>query len=182
MEQLNSNHISHVKLETKKPKKNSVKSLIGYALLALVLGMFFLRGLVREECNPEFKIQKLEPTPGEDLTKWLKNYLDDNLILALTYFLYFVAFSLYYFSYDLTYKRYPMDIFIVPVMLGVSFVMTMFTRDYIVQDSSDHCKIELTKGLQTFLNFGGAYFTLITFIAFQHFLTKFCEKNTIELK
>ena len=179
MEQPNSNHISHVKLESKKPKKNSVKFLIGYALLAVVLGVFLLRSFVREECNSQSKIQKMEPKLGEDLTKWLKNYLDDNLILALTYFLYFLAFSLYYFSYDLTYKKSPMDIFIVPVMLGVSFFMTMFTRDYIVQDSSDFCKIELTKCLHLTLKFGGAYFTLVSFIALQHFFTTFCEKKTL---
>ena len=177
MEQPNSNHISHVKLESKKPKKNLVK-FFGYALLAVVLGVLIQIKFV-QECNHQPKIQKLEPTPGEELTTWLKNYLDDNLILALTYFLYFLWFSLYYFNCDLTYKKSPIYILIYPIFLGVMFFMTMFTRDYIVQDPSDFCKIKLTKCLHITLLYGGAYFTIFAFIALQHLLTTFCQKKAL---
>ena len=75
------------------------------------------------------------------------------------------------------YKEAPIKTLSTSLCLNGCFILvSMLTRYYFFQESSESCKIALDVPVQIAQLSGGAFFVTLAFIAFQQFLTKHCEK------
>ena len=163
-------------------------------LVAIVVEGIFQAIFLPKACNedPQTPIMKLESQFQEELTEltkplrkmdaWLENNLDENVKLVLPYFsnvILFLGFSVIYFMVNSAYKESAIEILGISVStFGGLGLVHLLTRDYLFQDSSEDCELELTKRLHVFQFVCMFHFVMLAFIAFQQFLTKNCEKST----
>ena len=176
---------SNVGTQTKSTKTNLVGTFIYSVLVALIMGGIFQAISLPKACNedPQSPIMKLESQIQEEFTEidnWLENNLGTNLQLFIQYLknvLIFLTLSLTYFIVSSLYKDSAIETLTLFVSLFGCWIMIFkFMRDYYFQDSSENCKIELTKNLHEVQLVCMFHFVMLAFIAFQQFLTKNCEK------
>ena len=171
-----------------------ILSLIGAAsILALVL--FFQTLLLPQACteNPQSPIANFESQILEDFTEltkflenvdaWLENNLNHNVKFVMEHLFVFLELAFVYHllhSDSMYISQSAVAIFIFTMFLcvnGFFILVSTFQRYYFFQDSSEDCKIGLDIILQNLFQINcGSFFVLLAFIAFQHFLTKNCEK------
>ena len=189
MEQPTSNQNSpNVKLQTKRTKTNLMRSFFLVVFLALATGVFLQVISLPKTCteDPQSPIMKLESQIQKELMEidriaydWLKNNLNSIMKICLqklNIVLMFFVLSLSYFFVNSMYKDSAIETLALFVSLFGCWIMIFKSiRDYYFQDSSENCRIELTKNLHEVQLVCMFHFVMLAFIAFQQFLTKNCE-------